>query len=112
MAVVDTNTQIFNNVFSTDINAQASEYDIVFSFFKKLISDVNNAETFTTSLFQIARDTNVPVLTVLSSMSDQDALSVTNTIAFYLNGTRESTSLLGVSQVVVPNIPAARNVLK
>jgi hypothetical protein len=50
-------------------------------------------------------------LTLLDNIKDQDAVRLTNTICYYLNGLQSLSTLYGISSVVLPNSWAARNAL-
>jgi hypothetical protein len=47
----------------------------------------------------------------LDQIQDQDQLQLTATLAYYLNGIRSPSTLLGVNSVLTPNYFTARNVL-
>jgi len=89
----------------------SEQYDIVLGFFTKVMSTETLAKAFTLDLFRVANQTNVPVLTMLDSMKGQSAIGVSEVMAFYLNQTRPKSALVGVSNVLNPNIFVARNVL-
>lgn len=108
---LDTTVRVFDDFYGFQIEVEANEYDIVNSYFKSIFSDNQIAQNFTVSLFRVAYGTNVSVLTLLDQISGQDSITLTQTMAYFLNGIRSPSTLLGVNAAVVPNVWAARNVL-
>ena len=104
---LDQTVRVFDQFYEFEISVPAMEYDIVNSFFKT----VEAAQNFTTALFRISDQTSVPVLTILDQIQDQDQIQLTATLAYYLNGIRSPSTLLGVNSVLTPNYFTARNVL-
>jgi hypothetical protein len=49
-------------------------------------------------------------MTLLEQVQGQNAIEVTATLAYYLNGLRSPSTLLGTNVPVTPNFYAARNV--
>lgn len=88
-----------------------NEYDYVLSFFKKIMKDTSAAESFARSLYQVSQTTQIPVTTLLETLAGQDEIKLNESMAYYLNGIRSPSTLLGVQQLVAPNYYAGRNVL-
>jgi hypothetical protein len=109
---VDLTVRVFDNFYKYDVNVPAAEYDIVYSFFKQAMSNARAAGNFTVSLFQVADQTGIPVLTLLDNMKGQTGLDLTVSMAYYLNNIRSNATLLGVNAQTTPNFYAARNVLQ
>ena len=108
---LDQTVRIFDDFYKYDLVVNSNDYDIVFSYLKTVFTDnLLAVKNFTASIFQAANDANVPVLDFLQQLYGQDALTLTATLAYYLNGTRSNSTLLGVSTAVAPNFYAARNV--
>ncbi len=107
---LDTTVKIFDAFYQFAVDADANEYDQVNSFFRSSFNNKNSADNFTAALFRIADETSTPVLTLLDQIRDQDQVQLTQTMAYYLNGLRSLTTLVGINQPVVPNFYAARNV--
>jgi len=103
------NTETF--YLDRDVGINSEHYAIVVGFFKKVFSDLRAAEEFTVDLFKVANGTNVSVLVLLESIQDKDRFGVSEAMAFYINQLRSQSSLLGVSNVIVPNQQVARNIL-
>jgi len=108
---IDLTVRVFDQFYLFDLQVPAAEYDVVNSFFESVFKTKDAAKNFTTALFRVAQETNTPVLTLLSQMQGQDTISVTATLAYYLNGLRSPSTLLGVNSVLTPNYFTARNVL-
>jgi len=106
-----TTTKILDQFYNTEFSIPTNEYDIVLSFFTKVLEDNEAAVSFTANLFQIAGDTGISALTYLENIKDQDELQLSMTMSYYLNSTRSNSTLLGVGQVITPNYYAARNVV-
>lgn len=108
---IDQTVRVFDQFYLFDTQVPVNEYDIVNSFFESVFKTKQAAKNFTTALFRVAQETNTPVLTLLGQMQDQDTISVNATMAYYLNGLRSPSTLLGVNTVLTPNLYSARNVL-
>ena len=108
---VDQTVRVFDEFYLFDISVPAMEYDIVNSYFRSVFKTAEAAQNFTTALFRVANQTQVPVLTIWSEIEDQDQLQLTATLAYYLNGLRSLSTLLGVNSGLTPNYFTARNIL-
>ena len=111
---IDLTVRVFDRFYSFDVNVSAAEYDVVFSFFKKLMGNNTAAGNFTASLFKVAQDTNIPVLTLLNELQGQstNTMNLNVNLAYYLNTIRSRATLLGVGRPVVANFYASRNVIQ
>jgi len=105
------NFNIENFYSDPDVSINSEEYNIVIGFFRKVTSSEKSAEAFALDLFRVANGTDVPVLSLLETMKDQDKLGVNEVMAYYLNQIRSQSALLGVKNVTSPNNKVARNVL-
>ena len=108
---VDITVRVFDEFYEFAVDVSAAEYDVVNSFFLSVFKSASAADSFTSVLFRISDETEIPVLTLVEEMQDQNQIQITNTLAYYLNGLRSPTTLLGVNNPVQPNVWAARNVL-
>ena len=108
----DLTVRVFDSFYNYDVNVPANEYDIVYSYFRSVMSTARAAGNFTVSLFRVAEETNVPALTLLQAFQGQTGLNLTANLAYYLNSIRSRATLLGVNASVVPNQYAARLVLQ
>lgn len=109
---LDQTVRIFDRFYLYDANVPAAEYDVVYSFFKEQMGDAKVAGNFTVSLFQVADQTKIPVLTLLQQFQGTDLMTININMAYYLNNIRSRATLLGVNAQPVPNYYAARTVLQ
>lgn len=107
---IDPTVRVFDTFFELDLEVDANLYDAVNSFFQSVSSDEYSAKSLTTTLFRIAAEIDVPVLTLLSQLQGKNAIEVTAFMAYYLNGMRSPSTLLGTNVPVTPNYYTARNV--
>lgn len=108
---IDTSVRVFDTFDDFGIDVPANEYDAVYSYLRSVFTQDYAAQNFTTAVFRIAQETNTPVLTVLQQIQAPDSIRVNMNIAYYLNGIRSPSTLLGVNTAVTPNQWAARNVV-
>lgn len=109
---LDLTVRIFDNFYRFDTNVPAAEYDVVFSYFRSVMSTRQSAENFTVSLFQIAAETGQEPLNLLAQFQGQTGVNLDATLAYYLNQIRSRAALLGIGSPVRPNFYAARNVIQ
>lgn len=108
---IDLSARIFNNFYGVNVAVSDEEYSVVNSFFRSIFENERSADNMTVTFFYISQATGIPVLELLNQVSNQNAIEVTATMAFYLNGLRSPATLLGVNSTVTPNYYTARNVL-
>ena len=108
---VDLTVRVFDAFYSFGIQVDANTYDAVNSYFESVFENRQIAKNFTVSLFRVAEQTKVSVLTLLAQISGQNQIQLSNTMAYYLNGIRSPATLLGINASITPNYWAARNVL-
>lgn len=108
---VDRTVRVYDTFYDFEIDAPAAEYDVVNSYFESVFDNNRIAKNFTTTLFRISENTNTPVLTLLQEIEGQDTITLTNTLAYYLNGIQSQSTLLGINATVTPNYWTARNIL-
>ena len=108
----DLTVRVFDNFYNYDVNVPAEEYDIVYSYFRSVMATTRAAGNFAVSLFRVAQDTNVPALTLLDAMKGQTGITLTASLAYYLNSIRSRATLLGVNASSTPNQYAARLILQ
>jgi hypothetical protein len=109
---VDTTVKIFDQFYNLDLVVNADQYEIVYSFFKGYTSSIATAQSFTTTLFLIANQTQSNVLELLQTFEGSDKLKVSLTMAYYLNSVSNKTVMFGVNNVLVPNNTVQRNILQ
>ena len=108
---VDLTVRVFDDFYNFSIEVDANTWDIVNSYMLSVFRTPDAAENFSTTLFRIADETEVPVLDILAQLQGLDTIQLTATLAYYLNGLRSPATLLGVNEPVTPNAYVARNVL-
>ena len=109
---VDRTVRIFDSFYNFEESVPANEYDAVYAYFRSQFIETEAAKNFTTVLFMISSNNNIPVMSLLEEIKKLDSPSLTVTLAYYLNGMRSKSTLLGLNQIITPNIYAARNVLQ
>ena len=109
---LDQTVRVFDKFYEYDVNVPAAEYDIVHSFFLQEMATPQAAGNFTMSLFKVADDTGIPALTLLNEFQGTTGMNLNAQMAYFLNQIRSRATLLGVSNAVVPNFYAARNVVQ
>jgi pyruvate/2-oxoacid:ferredoxin oxidoreductase alpha subunit len=108
---VDLTVRIFDEFYNFGLSVDTNDYEAVNSFFESVFVDQEAAQNLTVTFFRIAKETNTPVLILLEQVQGQTAVEVTATLAYYLNGLRSPSTLLGVNVPVTPNYYTARNVV-
>lgn len=108
---IDQTVQIYDRFYQYETTVSVNDYDAVNSYFKSVFADKQSANNFTVTLFRIAEQTNQNVLTLLDQIAGQSTIELTLTMAYYLNGLRSPSTLLGVNSVTTPNYWTARNVI-
>lgn len=108
----DLTVRVFDSFYNYDVDVPADEYDIVYSYFRSVMTTADAAGNFTVSLFRVAEETNTSALTLLQAFQGQTGINLTATLAYYLNNIRSRATLLGVNASVVPNQYAARLVIQ
>lgn len=109
----DYTVKIFDQFYNLDLVVNANEYEIVYSYFLENMTRELVAKTFTEVLFSISNNTKIPVLDLLNSFQNSnqtvDTMSITRTMAYYLNSVSNKTLLYGVSERQLPNQTVIRN---
>jgi hypothetical protein len=108
----DLTVRIFDEFYDYQVDVPSNEFDVVNSYFVQQMGNKTAAGNFTVSLFKVAQDTGIPVLTLLKEMQGLEGVTVNVSMAYYLNQIRSRATLLGVGRPVVPNFYQARNVLQ
>lgn len=106
----DLSVRVFDSFYSFEQSVPVDEYDTVNSYFRSMFSTNSAADNFTTTLFRISTQSNIPVLDLLQQIQGQTQMELNITLCYYLNGLRSSSTLLGVNVTSVPNYYVARNI--
>ena len=71
------------------------------------------AGNFTSNLFRISQEADIPVLELLDQLKGlPNKLEMNKVICYFLNSFKSNTSLYGVGVIARPNQLAARNVVQ
>ena len=108
---LDQTVKIFDDFYGFNLVINASEYDVVHSYFVGVCSSKQAAENFTVYLFRISQETDIPVLTLLNYIKGLEKMEMNAVITYYLNTFKSKTSLYGFGVIPQPNVPIARNIL-
>jgi hypothetical protein len=106
----DLTVQIFDRFYGYQQHVPVDQYDAVLSYFKSVFKSDEAAGNFTVSVFRVSKQANIPVMDLLQQFQGQSAPQITLTLAYYLNGIRSSSTLLGVNVPTQPNFYVARNI--
>jgi hypothetical protein len=107
---IDQTVRIFDEFYNYETVVSAQEYDVVYSFFESVYKDRDAAANFSLILFKVAEQSEIPVMDLLQSLQGKAKPELTLTLAYYLNGDRSKSTLLGLNSPVTPNFYVARNV--
>ena len=108
---LDNTVKVFDRFYSQDVNVNASEFDVVYSYFKNVCQSENTAKNFTAIIFRMAAYTGESAITLLEFVQGKRGLELNATIAYYLNSLKSKTTLYGVANLPVPNPTVQRNVV-
>jgi pyruvate/2-oxoacid:ferredoxin oxidoreductase alpha subunit len=106
----DLSVRVFDSFYRFAQDVPADEYDVVNSYFKSVFGTAQAASNFTTTLFRIANQSKIPVLSLLQQIQGQSQPQLTLTLTYYLNGLRSPATLLGVNVPSTPTYFVARNI--
>ena len=107
---LDGTVNIFDEFYAYAASVPQLQYDAVYSYFRSVFDTEEAAGNFTVTVFRISESSGIPVMTLLQEFQGQSAPELTLTLAYYLNNTRSSSTLLGLNTATQPNFYAARNV--
>ena len=108
---LDNTVKVFDRFYSSEVNVNASEYDVVYSYFASVCQSENTAKNFTAIIFRMASYTGEPVMQLLEFVQGKRGLQLTATMAYYLNSLKSKTTLYGVANLPIPNPMVQRNVI-
>ena len=106
----DGTVKIFDEFYSYSASVPQLEYDAVYSFFRSVFGTAEAAGNFSVTLFRIAEQNELSVMTLLQEFQGQSVPELTLTLAYYLNNTRSNATLLGLNAATQPNFYVSRNV--
>jgi hypothetical protein len=106
----DLTVQIFDRFYGYEQQVPVDEYDAVLSYFRSVFTSTEAAGNFTVNVFRVSHQTGIPVMNLLQQFQGQSAPEITLSLAYYLNGIRSSSTLLGVNVPTQPNFYVVRNI--
>ena len=106
----DLTVQIFDRFYGYQQQVPVDQYDAVNSYFRSVFDSIEAAGNFTVSVFRVSNQTGIPVMNLLQQFQGQSAPQINLTLAYYLNGIRSSSTLLGINVPTQPNFYIARNI--
>lgn len=107
---VDLTVQIFDRFYEYEAVVSVLEYDAVYSYLRSVFGTADAAGNFAVTLFRISEQSDIPVMDLLQQIEGLAVPELTLTLAYYLNGLRSSSTMLGLNAPVTPNFYVARNV--
>jgi hypothetical protein len=107
---VDQSVKIFDEFYNYAAVVPAEEYDAVYSYFRSVFDTDLASGNFTVTVFRIAQQSSIPVMNLLETFQSKSKPELTLTLAYYLNGLRSKSTLLGLNQATQSNFYVARNV--
>ena len=105
--------RVLSDTFLTSPDVvDASQYELVLSYFMSQCSEVSIARNFASFLFRISANSNIPVLQLLEQLKGTDSqLEMNAVMAYYMNSLKSRTTMYGVSNIPKPNQIVQRNVV-
>jgi pyruvate/2-oxoacid:ferredoxin oxidoreductase alpha subunit len=107
---IDLTVKIFVRFYGYEQDVNAVDYDAVLSYFISVFGNDQAAANFTVTVFRIAFLSKVPVMDLLQQFQGLTAPEITVSLAYYLNGIRSPSTLLGINVPTQPNYYVARNI--
>jgi hypothetical protein len=109
----DQTVKIFDNFYNTKLSVNASDYDVVYSFFKGASNNSITAANFSALLFRIAQESGNNVIELLNLLQGtSNKLQMTSVMCYYLNTLKSKSSQYGVGNIPQPNQSVQRNVIQ
>lgn len=110
---VDKTVRIFDNFYTTRLVVNATDYDVVYSYFKGLTSSTKIAGNYTALIFRIAQEGDYNVMSLMDVIKGvENNLQLNQVMAYYLNTFNTKNALYGVSILPKPNEAVQRNVVQ
>ena len=108
----DQTVKLFDNFYSSLLNINASEWEVIYSYFQEVTGNNETASQFASTLFRIAQESAVSVMTLFDYIKGTDTkLKMNLQMAFYLNLIQSKTVLYGINVVPKPNEYVQRNII-
>ena len=71
---VDQTVRIFDRFYLYNVDVPSLEYDAVYSYFRSIYGTAEAAGNFTVSLFRVAQQSSIPVMTLLEQIQGLNQL--------------------------------------
>lgn len=108
----DNSVRVYDKFYNFDVVVNASEYDIIHSYFYDISKSKDVADNFTVMVFRIANMTDTQALEIFKTLkTSNSSVEVTALMAYYLNNLKTKTSLYGIGVTPTPNQNIQRNVV-
>ena len=107
---VDLTVQIFDRFYGYRQQVPADQYDAVYSYFRSVFGSKEAAGNMAVSVFRISHETGISAMTLLQQFQGQTGAQITLTLAYYLNGLRSRSTLIGLTVPTQPNYYVAHNI--
>jgi hypothetical protein len=109
---LDKTVRIFDNFYTTRLVVNGTDYDVVYSFFKRFTDNEKIAGNFTALLFRIAQEGGYNIMSLMDVIRSVDnKLQLNQVMAYYLNSFKTKNALYGISSLPKPNEAVQRNVV-
>jgi hypothetical protein len=107
----DSSVKLFDSFYNYDMVVDATQYELVRSYFKSVNNSDAIANNFATMIFRIANITGNDVLTLLSFIQGKAKLEANAIMIYYLNNIKSKTAMYGISVIPQPNDNVQRNIV-
>jgi hypothetical protein len=110
-STLDTSVKLFDSFYRYDMTVDATQYEIVRSYFKSVSNSDTIAKNFATMIFRIAGITGENALTLLSFIQGKSKVEANAIMIYYLNNIKSKTAMYGISVIPQPNENVQRNII-
>lgn len=109
----DQTVLIYDSFYNNSSVVNATEYDLVYSYFYGTSNSRTIANNFTAILFNIAQQSGTSVVELLQIIKgSNNTLQMNSVICYYLNTFKSKVALYGTGSIPTPNQAVQRNVVQ
>lgn len=108
---IDRTVRVYDLFYKFDITVPFQEYDVIYSYFLSKFETKEAAGNMTVTMFRVAYESKIPVMTLFQEIQGKDKPELTLTLALYINSLRSPMTLLGLNVPVAADFYTARNCL-
>lgn len=109
---VDKTVRIFDNFYTTQLVVNATDYDVVYSYFKGFTNNTKIAGNYTAIMFRIAQEGGYNIMSLMDVIKGtENTLQLNQVMAYYLNTFKTKNALYGIGIIPKPNEAVQRNVV-